>query len=206
MNRILFALLLLCFTASAQAQMFSFGLKGGLNTQLKNPKDIFVNNVDTAFSFGVDDAKFGTQFGGYIRIGGKIFLQPEVLFNSNRTDYAVKKGEMPQIFKEKYQNLDIPVLVGFTAGPIRLHGGPVGHYFLKSNSELTDIKEYDEKFKDLTWGWLAGLTIGKGRISADLRYEGNFNKQGNQINFGGQQYNFANTPSRFMLNINFKII
>ncbi len=206
MNRILFALLLLCFTATAQAQMFSFGLKGGVNTQLKNPKDILVNNLDSTFNFGVEDAKFGTQFGGYLRIGGKVFLQPELLFNSNRTDYIVKKGGTPKIFKEKYQNLDIPVLLGFTAGPIRLHGGPVGHYFLNSNSELTDLKDYDEKFKNMTWGWLAGLTIGTGRVSADLRYEGNFNKQGDHLNFGGQQYNFANTPARFLLNINFKII
>lgn len=206
MNRILFALSLTFFAAAAQAQIFSFGLKGGINTQLKNPKDIFVNNLDTAFNFGVDDAKFGTQFGGYVRIGGKIFIQPEVMFNSNRTDYAIKKGSMPQVFKEKYQNLDIPVLVGFTVGPFRLHGGPVGHYFLNSNSELTAVKDYDEKFKNLTWGYLAGLTIGKGRISADLRYEGNFNKQGDHVIFGGQQYNFSNTPSRFLLNINFKLI
>lgn len=206
MNRIILAIFALLTAATAQAQFFSFGLKGGVNSQLKNPKDISVGSLDTAFNFGVKDAKFGTQFGGYLRFGNKIFLQPELLFNSNRTDYQIQKGSMPQVFREKYQNLDMPVLVGFKAGPFRVHGGPVGHLFLNSKSELTDIAGYEENFKSMTWGWLGGVNVGLGRFSVDLRYEGNFNKQGDHISFGGQQFNFANTPARFLLNVNFRII
>ena len=58
----------------------------------------------------------------------------------------------------------------------------------------------------MTWGWLGGITVGKGRVSADLRYEGNFSKQGNHINFFGDQYNFSNNPSRLVFNLNFKLI
>ncbi len=203
-------LLLVClasFTYTvANAQFFSIGLKGGVNSQVSKPSDIFVPG-DTSFNFGVKDFKFGTQFGAYIRIGGKIFIQPELLFNSNRTDYKIKENSLGEIVKnERYNYLDMPILLGLKAGPFRFVGGPVGHYFINSRSELTDINGYSAKFKQMTWGWQAGLTIGTGRISADLRYEGNFNKQGDHINFFGQPYHFSNTPSRFIVGINIALV
>lgn len=206
MKNLFVATFLLCCAASAQAQ-FSFGLKGGVSSQLSNFNDLTVNNGDTSFNFGVDDVKFGTQFGAYVRIGGKFYLQPEILFNSNRTDFKVGETSAGQIIKsERYQNLDIPILVGFTAGPVRFHGGPVGHYYLNNKSELTDISGYDDKWKQLTWGWLAGLTIGKGRVSADIRYQGNFNKYGEHITFFGDKYHFSNTPSQLIVGINIALI
>ena len=206
MKHILLVSILLSCAAAAQAQ-FAFGLKGGLQTQLKNPNDITIGTGDTSFNFGVKDLKFGTQFGAWFRIGGTVFLQPEIVFNSNRTDFKVGETPASEIVKtEKYQHLDIPILVGFTAGPIRLHGGPVGHYFLSSASELTDFKGYAERWKQFTWGWQAGLTLGTGRISADIRYEGNFNKFGEQVTFFGDQYHFSNNPARLVLALNFAIV
>jgi len=199
------SILLLC-AAAAQAQ-FAFGLKGGFQTQLKNPEDITIGTGDTSFSFGVDDLKFGTQFGAWFRIGNTVFLQPEIIFNSNRTDFRIGETSAGDIVKsERYQNLDIPVLVGVTAGPIRLHAGPVGHYFLSSKSELTDVKGYAERWKQFTWGWQAGLALGTGRISADIRYEGNFNKFGDQVTFFGDKYAFSNNPARLVLALNIAIV
>ncbi|MCC6460895.1 MAG: PorT family protein [Saprospiraceae bacterium] len=203
-NLVIFVLLLCA--AAAQAQ-FAIGLKGGLQTQTKSPNDIIIGTGDEAFKFGVEDLKFGTQFGAWARIGGTVFIQPEVVFNSNRTDFRIGETSAGEIIKtEKYQHLDIPLLVGITAGPIRLHGGPVGHYFLSSKSELTDFDGYAEKWKQVTWGWQAGLSIGTGRISADIRYEGNFNKFGDQVTFFGDQYHFSNNPARLILALNFAIV
>ncbi len=199
--------MLLFFGHIAQAQFFSFGLKGGVNTQVKKPQDIIVGGGDTTLNFGVDKFKFGTQFGVYFRFGNKVFLQPEILFNSNKTDYKVGESSFGEVIKnEKYQNLDIPVLVGFKLGPVRFQGGPVGHYFLNSTSELTNFKGYEARFKQLTWGYQAGLNIGAGRFSADIRYEGNFNNQGDHITFFGDQYNFSNTPGRIMVGLNIAIV
>ncbi len=203
---LLIAVILLGSVAAAQAQ-FAFGLKGGLQTLTKNPNDIVIGGADTSFNFGVHDLKFGTQFGAWFRIGETVYLQPEILFNSNRTDFRIGETSASEIVRsEKYQNLDIPILVGFTAGPIRLHGGPVGHYFLKGTSDLTDVKGYKARWKEFTWGWQAGLTLGTGRISADIRYEGNFNKFGDQVTFFGDSYHFSNNPSRLILALNFALV
>jgi Outer membrane protein beta-barrel domain len=203
----LFAVMLLFFCSySAQAQ-FSIGLKGGVNTQVGKPKDIIIGGGDSTLNFGVENFKFGTQFGAYMRIGEKIFFQPEMTFNSNKTDYRVRKNNIGDVIKnERYQYLDLPLLLGFTTGPVRWMGGPVGHIFLNSSSELTDFKEYSSRFKQMTWGWQAGLTIGTGRFSFDLRYEGNFNKQGDHVMFFGDKYNFSNNPQRFILGLNVALI
>lgn len=196
--------LLLCNLA--QAQFFALGLKGGVNTQINKPDDILVSG-DTSFNLGVKDFKFGTQFGAFIRIGNKMFFQPELIFNSNRTDFQVGTSSVGEVVKtERYQFLDLPLMVGVKTGPIRINAGPVGHYFLNNNSELKDVKGYSDKFKQMTWGWQAGITIGTGRFSADLRYEGNFSKSGDHINFFGKPYHFSNNPARFILGVNIALI
>lgn len=198
MFRILFASLFLLLSFQAQSQI-SFGIKGGLSTQINKPTKIDLG-VDSIFSFGVDKVKAGTQFGAYLRLGGKIYLQPELMFSSNKTDYKV--GNMDSIFSARYQNLTIPLLAGFTTGPLRFHGGPVGHVFINNK---TDLKKVEENFNNLAWGWLAGVTIGKGRISADLRYEGNFGNR-TDFTFAGKQYDFTSNPNRFVVNLNIKLL
>ncbi|MCB0524908.1 MAG: outer membrane beta-barrel protein [Saprospiraceae bacterium] len=207
MKNLLVASLLLIAFQSAQAQFFSFGLKGGLNTQVNKPSDIFVGTGDTSFQFGVNQKEFGTQFGAYFRFGNRIFIQPEFIFNSNKADYKIGESSFVDVIKnERYNFMDMPILVGFKLGPIRFQGGPVGHYFINSASELTDIQGYKAKFKEMTWGYQTGLNIAFGRFSIDARYEGNFTKQGDHITFFGDKYNFSNTPSRLILGVNIALI
>ncbi len=129
------------------------------------------------------------------------------MFNSNRTDYKIGESSAGDVIKnEKYQFLDIPVLVGAKLGPVRLQVGPVGHYFLKSTSELKDFKGYEARFKQMTWGWQGGLNIGFKRVSLDFRYEGNFSKLGDHITFFGDQYHFSDSPARLIVGLNFAIV
>ena len=207
MKNLVFAFLCLLLANTAQAQFFSLGLKGGLNTQLNHPNDITIGGGDSSYSLGADGRKFGTQFGAYMRFGNRIFIQPEVLFNSNKTDYKIGESSVGEVIKnEKYQFLDIPVLMGVKLGPVRLQAGPVGHYFLNAKSELTDFKGYEARFKQMTWGWQGGLNVGFKRLSLDLRYEGNFSKQGNHITFFGDQYHFSDSPARLIVGLNFALV
>ena len=206
MKNLFFVSCFLLLGTAANAQ-FSFGLKGGVNTQVAKPQDIIIGGGDTTFNFGVEKFKYGTQFGAFVRIGEKVFVQPELLFNSNKTDYRIRQNSLGEVIKnERYQYLDMPLLVGFKTGPVRFMGGPVGHIFLNSNSELTNFKGYSARFKQMNWGWQAGLNIGAGRFSFDLRYEGNFNNQGDHVRFFGDQYSFANTPSRLIVGVNIAIV
>jgi hypothetical protein len=206
MKNLLFSLFAFfaCLSA-ANAQFFALGIKGGISSQVNKPGGIQIAG-DHPIALSVKDFKYGTQIGGFMRIGNKFFFEPEVLVNSNKTDYTVKTSLGEVIKNERYNYLDMPLLLGFSFGPFRLSGGPVGHYFISSTSELTDVQGYSAKFKQMEWGWLTGLTIGRGRISADIRYESNFSKFGDHMNFFGQPYHFSSNPARFIVALNIALI
>jgi hypothetical protein len=208
MKNLVFAIVLLFAAQSAHAQRFGLGLKGGIHSQINKPDEVVIlGEGDNSYGLGVDNFRFGTQLGGYMRFGKRIFLQPEVVFNSNKVDYSVKQGDLAAaVYREDHNTLDIPVLAGFKLGPVRAMAGPVGHYFLNSKSELFQINGYDEKFKQMTFGYQAGINIALGRLSADIRYEGNFNNFGDHISFGGNTYQFSDNPARIIIGLNFALV
>ena len=206
-NIILTAALLITGATLTNAQ-FSLGLKAGVISPQEQYKGISVGSGETGYNLDVNDIKFGTLAGAFIHFGHKFYVQPEFLFQTNRTDFAISTpGTGESVIKRSsYQNLQIPVLVGLRLGPLRIHGGPTANYFLKGNSGLSDVNGFSEKWKDLTWGWVGGLAIGGNRVTADIRYEGNFNKFGDQISFGGQDYNFSQRPVSFVFALNYALI
>lgn len=184
----------------------SFGIKGGMHNQLNQPEgSIELPGAGTPFRISVEDLKIGYQFGAFFRLGNKVFIQPELMFNTNRTDFRVSNINLNEVRSETYQYMDLPVLVGFSMGPFMFHGGPVGHYFINSKSELLEFSAYGQKFDQFTWGWLAGIGIGRKRFSLDLRYEGNFSRYGSHITLFGDPYNFSTNPARLMVNVGIKL-
>ncbi|NND35078.1 MAG: PorT family protein [Saprospiraceae bacterium] len=197
--------LLLTMGANSSYAQLRFGFKGGISTYDLGVSDaISIDQSGSTFLLDVQDARYGYHIG--LVLQGKIgsfVLQPEVVFNSNSVDYSFGQTNngSTDIFSEKYQNIDIPLMFGLKAGPMRLMAGPVGHYFLKSTSELFEFENYDQKFSDLTYGWQAGIGVDLLNIMVDIRYEGNFTKFGDHIVFSGQQYSFANAPARLIASL-----
>ena len=200
-------MLLSVFALSAMGQI-KFGIKGGLSTTDIEPSQLLIMNSSDAQEFGlaVKNANYGAHLGLFTQIKiRKFFIQPEVLFNSNSVDYEIEDFEGSEIVttikQEKYQYLDIPLMMGLKFGPLRLQGGPVGHVFLNNSSELFDIEGYDDKFEKMTFGYQAGIGLDLWKLMLDFRYEGNFNKFGDHITFGGTQFNFDKTPARFVASV-----
>jgi len=205
MKPVLFVLCTFCLATTSTAQI-AFGLRGGVHKLISNPSDFTVGSGDSAFVFGLENAHVGYQFGGYVRFGKGVYFQPELMFNTSRSDYSIKEPNVKQLIKnETYNYLNMPLMVGFKIGPLLFHGGPVGHYYLNSRSELTDIDGYEARFDQFTWGWAAGLGVGAGRVGVDLRYEGNFNNQADHIRFFGDEYHFSNSLARLTLNMNIRL-
>lgn len=200
-----FAFLMLFSLCMAQGQI-RFGVRGGLSTY-----DLGVNDAlkivqdGNEFLLDVADAKYGYHAGVVLQVKlGSFVIQPEILFNSNSVDYSFGQSSSPSsssVFSERYQNLDIPLLLGLKAGPMRLMAGPVAHYFLKSTSELFQFETYEQKFRDLTYGWQGGIGVDLLNVMVDIRYEGNFSKFGDHIVFSGQKYNFSSSPARLIASL-----
>lgn len=202
---ILFALCLSLTHVALQAQIIKGGFRGGISTPDIKPADAKELNTDS-IKLKISDANYGYHLGGWLRVNlGKIYVQPEVVFNSSNVKYeasAIKGTSLVKtIFKETYNNIDIPVLLGFRFGGFRLNGGPVAHIHINSSSELSDFKSYKAKFETAKWGYQAGFGADFGRIGIDIRYEGNFSEYGDHLTFNGKQYSFDNKPSRFLVSM-----
>lgn len=180
------------------------GLKFGASSNNFSTKAI---NIPGQSDFGdlklaLLKANYGVHAGIFtqLKIAG-IFIQPEVIFNSTSADYTLSQlGGAPfdVIKRETYQNVDIPVLIGISMGPLQLGVGPVGHVFINSTSELFDVQGYSQKFKDLKYGYQANAALVIGKLYIDVRYEGNLSKYGDHFNFYGHQYAFDKSPARII--------
>jgi len=192
-----------CLSLDAQTRV---GIKAGINTTSidENEIEVFDDQGREALKIAIEDANYGINLGVYLLAKTKRFyIQPEVLYNSNSTNYRVDSSGgvgtyLDRVFKEKYQNLDIPIMVGFRFDWLRIGAGPVGHVFLNSSSELLDFEGYRQDFKDLTLGYQGGIGIDLSSINIDLRYEGNFTKYGDHFEFFGDKIPFDTTPTRFV--------
>ncbi|MBR9921747.1 MAG: PorT family protein [Bacteroidetes bacterium] len=209
MKKLIFASLALMCSFPLFSQV-TFGLKAGLATTDVDVSALNIGNgAGEELVFQLENANYGLHAGLFVQAQVGVFLiQPEVLFNSTTADFRVtdmRNGQMVEkILREKYQHLDIPLMMGFKLGPVRLMGGPVGHIFLQSESEIYNIAGYDQMFDKLTYGWQAGAGIDIWKFMIDLRYEGNFENYGNHISVGGTPYSFDNTPSRWLASLSFR--
>ncbi len=208
MKRIFLSSLIVLAGLQLPAQI-RLGVKAGLATT-----EINVNDLDILDDGGADrlqvalnDAKYGIHLGGFLRLplGESFLLQPELVFNSNTVEFGVEDLDQPnpeeRIFKEKYQYLDIPVLLTMRIGPFRALAGPQGHIFLNSTSDLFEFSNYEQTFENMTVNWQAGVGLDLWNVTLDLRYEGNFNKFGDHIVFWGQEYAFNRSASRWLFSL-----
>ncbi len=204
MKRLMF-FLLFCGILLQQAQsQISWGPRVGLSTTTLDPETLTVSNV----SLAIMEANYGFHLGLFFRakLSDRVFLQPEVLFNSNSVDFKVNdlsSGIVDKILAEKYRNLDIPLMIGLKYGPIRLQAGPVGHVYIASSSELGTVGGYEKRFNDLNFGYQAGLGLDIWKILFDVKYEGNLTKFGDHMVIGGQNVKFDQRPTRFVFSAGF---
>lgn len=210
MKRIVVFLAFALVSIQIHAQV-KFGLRVGVNSTDVMPASIDVLSVDGVKDFGLSlkEAKYGIHAGAALSFQGeRFFLQPEVYFNSTSADYELNSfggtsNFVNEIRTEKFQNLDIPLLVGVKLGPLRLSAGPEAHVFLNSSSELLDINGYEQKFEEFSYSWLAGAGLELWNITLDARYEGNFTRYGDHITFFNRDYNFADKPNRWIFTLGF---
>ncbi len=207
MRIILTSIILILLTSSISAQNlgFKFGIKAGFSQTDYGIKELHIQSTDD-FKMAIEDSRVGYHGGITLQLRiRKFILQPEVIFNTINVNYkltGIFSGTIDTILaKETLQDLDIPIMLGFKSGILRLNAGPVGHLYLDSSSDLFKVSGYSEQFDKIKWGWQAGLGLDIWKFTIDLRYEGNFSKFGDHIRFGGKSYSFSDRPQRLIASL-----
>ncbi len=213
MKKNIVAIVLALFTivGTANAQFLRFGVKGGLtSSNVKFDKTTFTAGAND-FIAKQGDSKFGMQFGlfGRIQLLG-LFIQPELLFAHSQSEVQLTDVTANKVYNEtqKFNKVDIPVLVGWKLGPARIGLGPVATIMLNEKDGLKDKlstlanQTTKSNFKNATFGYQVGvgLDILK-KIAIDVKYEGNLSKLGSGITLNNSSYKFDQRNSQWIFSL-----
>ena len=170
-KKIVILIALITVVTSVNAQFLRFGIKGGVTSSNVKFNDITaIKSADNLKEFAVKqgDSKLGMQFGffGRIQLLG-IFIQPEVLFSHSQGEVVLTDVTLSKTYNEvqKFNKVDVPVIVGWKLGPARIGLGPVASFMLSENDGLKDklsslVPTSDNvanNFKKATFGYQVGV-------------------------------------------------
>lgn len=210
MKQSLLFLTFFLFSISQAIGQFEIGLKGGMHSVDLISDGITLPNGDgQGLNLNYKDSKYGFHFGLYTRltlIG--IYVEPSFLLNTTSVDYTLEQlgddGIFNVIKNETYNSFDIPVMIGIKAGILRMYGGPVAHLNINGSSDLIDFPGYEQRFKDASYGFQAGIGLDLWKIRLNLAYEGNLSKFGDHITIDGQPFAFDSSVSRLLMTAGWK--
>jgi len=211
MKKLIIILLAVMAFNLANAQFLRFGFKAGVSST--NVKFDDIKNIESSdglkeYAIKQGDSKMGFHAGlyGRIQLLG-LFVQPELLFTHSEGEVVLADVTASQMYTEtqKFNKIDIPVIVGWKFGPARLGIGPVASFMLSESDGLKDklssisSEATENNFRKATFGYQigVGLDILK-KITLDVRYEGNLSKLGNGITLGGKDYKFDQRNPQFI--------
>ncbi|WP_159473528.1 porin family protein [Dyadobacter sp. 3J3] len=189
MKNMMIALCMLTISYAANAQYdpaFRFGIKAGANlSNINGSKDLSLSPGGNAFDFRDNDNRsLGFAGGVFFRFGKTLYIQPELLLSQKGGKFNVYEDGVLNDGKVdvRFSNFDVPVLFGVRIAKFfRVNVGPMASLRLSNNGKIGDSFEAvtgensGAEFKNrLAFGYQAGVGVDFGRLSLDVRYEGNF--------------------------------
>ncbi len=223
MKKLIFASFAILMSLSSFAQYdpgFRFGIKAGANlSNLNGSNDLSLSSGGNAFNFKDNSSRsLGFAGGVFFRFGRDFYLQPEVMLSQKGGEFNVyKDGVKNENGKVdvRFSNLDVPILFGVRIAKFfRVNVGPMASIRMSSNGKIGDSFDditgdnSDAAFKNrLAYGYQAGVGFDFGRLSLDVRYEGNFTEIA-KVNFNNSQTSaqFGRKSNLFQATLGFAIL
>jgi len=172
MKKLLFVLLMLAIGIAVNAQgVFSLGPKIGYNS------NTLTDNLDS-ISAGM---KNSFQVGAFMRIGSKVYLQPEVNYQLITSNLNKSSGASIQNQDITIHSVKIPALVGIklinkSVVNLRVMAGPAVTFLFNKKldpsnmGELWPIQSVDD-LKNSIWSVQMGAGLDVLFMTLDVRYE-----------------------------------
>lgn len=212
MNTRIFLLLpLLLLSAGSVSAQFAFGLKAGLTTEAFAGHELSVSGSGLSdLTAKASAADYGVQAGLFFRVplGERLFLQPEFTFNTNTAVFSFEGtngGEIiNDVVKERYNHLDVPLLLGYQLGILKFQGGPVGHFYFGEDAGIFSSEGWDSAMESFNIGYALGGSLDIGQITVDLRYDGNFSRFGQSFSIGEQTFAVDEAARRWIATIGYR--
>lgn len=197
----LFAVLLAVMLVIPAFSQVKFGIKAGASTTTVPKYDV---STGTTSISSLKDAAWGFHAGIFIRAGiGPVYIQPEAVFASNSYDYNVTTATVSNVVNQKFNRLEIPVLLGLKLGPLRLNAGPSATVPIGSPKALVNDPNFGNLYRGTTFGYQAGIGIDiLNTVTLDARYGGSLAKKfGDSVSIGSQNFNLDDRQPSIILSL-----
>ena len=193
---------------TAEAQIFKYGIKGGIGFSNLRMEDITgINDGEDVYNLVTGDAVMGYHIGVQTRIKIAMFLiQPEAYFDvGGGTFEKVLTNGTTEILNTRFSRIEIPVLLGVKLGPVRINAGPAGSIILSETTDLTELEPDFTLFENtMTWGFQAGIGIDLfKKLTLDARYEGSLSQLGESLTIGGSEFALDARPSVWLISLGY---
>lgn len=177
------ALLVSWLVANAQ---LNFGIKAGYNSSLNLANLSSVTSGDYVLDNLKGEISNGFQIGAFARIGKKLYIQPELLYAAQKTEYSLTVEDVMNSNAVetgtkfvKLSTVDIPVLIGYKildldVVNLRAYAGPkfrlnAGSSLEWENISTTNISKLEGDFKKSNIGLEAGVGVDVFMFTIDAR-------------------------------------
>jgi hypothetical protein len=207
MKKVILILAISLLSAGMSFGQFSFGLKIGYNASKLHTS---LDSIKSSFNSGF-------HFGAFIRVGKKVYLQPEFYYTLQG---GVFENNVTNTYNNWKQNvtvgtLDIPVLVGFKLINVkvvnwRIMAGPMVSFVV--NSKIRDVSLTGPiKTSDINstnWYVQVGTGVDVLFLTLDLRYQIGLNqmiKTAESTVSGGKEYTLNATNNMWVVSLGFKL-
>jgi hypothetical protein len=124
-----------------------------------------------------EEMKSSFFFGAFVRLGNKIYVQPELLVMSKNGLLKNENTQESQVTL-KIHTIDVPLLLGvkvldLKVANVRVMAGPVASFVIDKNitSENWDETITKDDFKNMNWGLQFGAGVDVLFLTLDVRYE-----------------------------------
>ena len=136
--------LLVALIALPAFSQLKFGIKVGAATTTVPKYDITTGGTNSTIE-ALNKASWGFNGGVFLRLSLLgLYIQPEALLATNTYEYNVTQGTNPTVLmKQTFNRLDVPVMVGFKLGPLRINAGPAASVQIGSPKALIDDPNFN---------------------------------------------------------------
>ena len=210
MKKIIVLVLVVLVSIPAFSQI-KFGLKAGVSTtSLSMPTIKTITSGTSTYTVdALTNAKYGFHGGAFVRLTFfGVYIQPELLFSTRANEYTVtnvtnQSSPVAYVAKQNFNKLDIPVMVGFKLGPLRLNAGPTASLLINTPKKLINSPDFKNMYSRMTIGYQAGVGLDILKtLTFDVRYEGSLKKYQNQIeNAIGTKFNLDDRANAFLFSV-----
>lgn len=130
------------------------------------------------------DATTGYQLGVFMRASfSGISVQPELLYSKMKSGYQI---EGAGAYKLEFDRLNLPIMVGYQLGPVRLQGGPTFGLVLENTRQQPNgtVLYLNDEYSTSSVGYQAGIGVDFHNFVIDIKYERDLTNQGDNLDRG----------------------